>query len=527
MKKILLLLIGFLFTFSSFGQLRKATSAEEKFSIATFIINQFYVDTINKGKLFEDALIAMLKDLDPHSEYMTKEEVKAFNEPMVGNFDGIGVQFNMLQDTLYVVQAVSGAPAEKVGVRAGDKIIMVSDTCIAGVKMPTSKIMKMLRGPKGSKVMIKVARQGVKEPIDFTIVRDKIPLYSLDAAYMVNKKVGYIRLNRFMATTHQEFLDAFSKLRDKGMVDLILDLEGNGGGYLQSAIDLADEFLKDGQSIVYTEGRRVPREDALASTKGCFEKGRLVIMVGETSASASEIVAGAIQDWDRGVIVGRRTFGKGLVQRAFPLPDASQLKLTIARYYTPSGRCLQKPFADADKYKSDLYDRLKSGELMHVDSIRFADSLKCQTKIQGRIVYGGGGIMPDIFVPLDTTNTDYIRNLMAKNVLIGFVLDYVDKHRVEIKKQYPNFDDFREDFKMSDDVFEQLVTIGKKEKIELKENESKKVRDELNSTFCSLVARNLWGETEFFQIYNEKNPIWRKAVEVLTKNGEYDKLLHP
>lgn len=482
----------------SCGQGRKATPAEEKFSVATFIIKRFYVDSVNDARLLDDALRAMLKDLDPHSEYMTKEEVKAFNEPMQGNFDGIGVQFNMLEDTLYVIQAIAGAPAEKVGVRAGDKIVSVSDTCIAGVKMDRNKIMKMLRGPRGSKVDIKVLRSGVKELIDFTIVRDKIPLYSMDAAYMVDKNIGYIRLNRFMATTHQEFTDALDKLTKQGMKHLILDLEGNGGGYLQSAIDLADEFLEEEQSIVYTQGRSVPREEAFATKKGAFEKGKLVVLVDETSASASEIVAGAIQDWDRGVIVGRRTFGKGLVQNAFPLPDGSQLKLTLARYYTPSGRCVQKPFDNFDKYRTDLYDRFKNGEMMHADSIHFPDSLKYRTLKEKRVVYGGGGIMPDFFVPLDTAkNNAYMRNLLAKNILMNFVLDYIDTQREMLKGRYPDFESFRKEFVFDDALLAQLVERGRKDQVVPKEGEVEEIRSELTVFVRALLARNLWGRMNF------------------------------
>lgn len=522
----LLLLLALVTQSALMAQGRKATPAEEKFSVATFIINRFYVDTVNEAKLLDEALKAMLKELDPHSEYMNPEEVKAFNETMSGNFDGIGIQFNMLNDTLFVVQAVSGGPAEKVGMRAGDKIVSVGDTCIAGVKMDRNKIMKMLRGPKGTVANVKVMRNG--EAIDFAIVRDKIPLYSLDASYMVDDRIGYIRLNRFMATTNMEFLDALDTLKQQGMKKLILDLSGNGGGALQTAIDLTDEFISDSRTIVYTEGRALPREDANATDRGNFEEGDLVIMVDETSASASEIVSGALQDWDRAVIVGRRTFGKGLVQRAFPLPDGSQLKLTLARYYTPSGRCVQKPFDNADKYRTDLLDRYKHGELMHADSIRFADSLKYETLTAKRIVYGGGGIMPDVFVPLDTTGSNnYLRDLYAKNILIDYQLDYIDNHREEILAEYKDFKHFKERFEVTDSMIEDLVERGRKQQLEPKEGELEQILPELKTAIKALTARNIWDSSAFYQIYNERNAIYKKSVEILSDGKQYKRLLSP
>ena len=390
--------------------------ALRKLQMAEFAITNLYVDKVDEDKLVEEAIIKMLAQLDPHSTYNNAEEVKKMNEPLQGNFEGIGVQFQMIEDTLLVIQPVSNGPSEKVGILAGDRIVAVNDSAIAGVKMSTEDIMSRLRGPKDSEVKLTIVRRGVDDQLYFTVKRDKIPILSLDASYMIQPKTGYIRINRFGATTAEEFAEALKSLQKKGMKDLILDLQGNGGGYLNAAIDLANEFLKQKELIVYTEGRAARRSDFFAKGTGNFKNGRLIILVDEYSASASEIVTGAIQDWDRGVVVGRRTFGKGLVQRPIDLPDGSMIRLTIARYYTPSGRCIQKPYDSTanldgrltgensqDKYNQELIDRFNHGEMIHADSIHFADSLKAQTKRMGRTVYGGGGIMPDFFVPIDTT----------------------------------------------------------------------------------------------------------------------------
>ena len=385
--------------------------------MALSAIEALYVDTVNADKVTEDAIRGMLEKLDPHSSYSTPKETKEMTEPLNGSFEGIGVQFNMADDTLLIIQPVSNGPSEKVGILAGDRIVAVADTVIAGVKMSKEEIMRRLRGPKGTIARLKIVRRGIRDTLHFDVVRDKIPVHSIDATYMIRPGIGYVRIGSFSATTYQEFMESMSRLQKEGMKDLVLDLQGNGGGYLQAAADLAGEFLQQGDLIVYTEGRTVPRHEYKASAYGSFRQGRVVVLVDEYSASAAEIVTGAIQDQDRGQVVGRRTFGKGLVQRPIEMPDGSMIRLTIAHYYTPSGRCIQKPYEKGNKkdYSLDMVNRLKSGELMSADSIHFADSLKFYTLREHRVVYGGGGIMPDEFVPLDTTKfTKFHRQLSAK-----------------------------------------------------------------------------------------------------------------
>ena len=513
-------------------------SPSRKLQLAEFAISNLYVDKVDEDKLVETAIVSMLEELDPHSTYSDPEEVKRLNEPLQGNFDGIGIQFNMATDTLFVIQPVSGGPSEKVGILAGDRIIEVNDTVIAGVKMNTDEVMRRLRGPKGSTVTVKVLRAGVKELLPFTIKRDKIPVYSLDASYMVEGKIGYIRVNRFAATTGQEFTDALHKLQKQGMKDLILDLQGNGGGYLNAAIILCDQILGKKELIVYTEGRRNPRSEFEAKGDGDFQKGRLVVLVDEFSASASEIVTGAIQDWDRGVVVGRRTFGKGLVQRPIDLPDGSMIRLTIARYYTPSGRCIQKPYDktanpdgtlsgenNLEKYNQELIDRFNHGELMHADSIHFPDSLKYQTKKLARTVYGGGGIMPDFFVPIDTTQyTDYHRNIVAKGVVIKTTMKFIESHRKELQSKYKKFETFNDKFEISDEILANMQTLAEQEKIKFDEKQYRKSLPLIKTQLKALIARDLWDMNEYFQIMNTTDSSVLQALKVLNE-GAYEKVV--
>jgi carboxyl-terminal processing protease len=449
------------------------------------------------------------------------------NEPLQGSFDGIGIQFNMMNDTLFVIQVISGGPSEKVGIIAGDRILMVNDTSIAGKKMKTSDIMKRLKGPKGTIANVKVLRRGEKNLIDFRIIRDKIPVYSLDASYMVDKSIGYIRISRFGATTYDEFLTALTNLQKQGIKSLILDLEDNGGGYLNAAISIADEFLKDRSLIVYTEGVHQPKEESFATTKGAFELGKLVVLIDESSASASEIVTGAVQDWDRGVVVGRRSFGKGLVQRPIPLPDGSMIRLTIARYYTPSGRCIQKPYEEgSEKYSKDLIERYNKGEMAHADSIHFPDSLKAYTKVNKRVVYGGGGIMPDIFVPIDTTRfTNYHRELIAKGVLNKFCLNYIEDNRKQMKLSYPAVDNFIAGFEVNDEMLRKLTQLAETEKIKPDSIQLLKAKPLLLSQIKALMARDLFDMAAYFKVINRDNETFKKGVAILQDERQYNRLL--
>ena len=524
MKRIIYLLIGLCSVLGLQAQ-NFGSPAMRKLQLAEFAIYNLYVDTVNENKLVESAIIEMLAQLDPHSTYSDAEEVKKMNEPLQGNFEGIGVQFQMIEDTLLIVQPVSNGPSEKVGILAGDRIIAVNDTAIAGVKMGTEEIMGRLRGPKDSKVNLTIIRRGVKEPLLFNVKRDKIPILSLDAAYMIQPKIGYIRINRFGATTAEEFLKALKELQKKGMKDLILDLQGNGGGYLNAAIDLANEFLGQKELIVYTEGRTAKRSDFYAKGNGDFRNGRLIILVDEYTASASEIVSGAVQDWDRGIIVGRRSFGKGLVQRPIDLPDGSMIRLTIARYYTPSGRSIQKPYDSTVDYNKDLIDRFNHGELMNADSIHFPDSLKVQTKKLGRTVYGGGGIMPDYFVPIDTTlYTDYHRNLVGKGVIIKFTMQFIEEHRKELANKYKKFESFNEKFVIDDNMLATLREMGEKEGVKFNEEQYQKALPLIKTQLKALIARDLWDMTEYFRVMNTTNESVQKALEILNSD-EYVKKL--
>ena len=521
MKYFLMTCCCVLFTLSSGAQNNKLlNSPSRKLQLAEFAIANLYVDEVNEDKLVEDAIVSMLKELDPHSLYSNPEEVKALNEPLQGNFDGIGIQFNMATDTLFVIQPVSGGPSEKVGILAGDRIIEVNDTVIAGVKMSTENIMRRLRGKRGTKVNVKVQRRGVSGLLPFTITRDKIPVYSLDASYMVNKHIGYIRVNRFAATTGKEFEEALHRLQKAGMKDLILDLQGNGGGYLNAAIELANQFLGKNELIVYTEGRRNPRAEFEAEGSGDFLKGRLIVLVDEYSASASEIVTGAIQDWDRGLVVGRRSFGKGLVQRPVDLPDGSMIRLTVARYYTPSGRCIQKPYENIEEYNRDLIDRYNRGEMLSADSIHFPDSLKYKTLRLGRTIYGGGGIMPDYFVPVDTTMyTDYYLALRDKGAIVQQNLKLVDAHRIEWLKQYKDFRHFEKEFEITPVMLDDLKALGKSLGAVYKEDEYQLALPLIKAQLKALIARDLWDMDEYFQIINRMSDTVNKAVELLEQPG--------
>ena len=524
----------------------------QKLGFSLAAIERYYVDTINSSKLVEEAIISMLAKLDPHSYYLTTEEVRKTNESLQGNFEGIGIQFNTMTDTLYVVDVIKDGPSEKIGILAGDKIIYVNDTLIAGVKMRDTDIVSKLRGPKGTTVNVKILRKGFPQLLDFKIVRDKIPLYSLRIYYMIDKNIGYIRLDRFSATTHKEFKEAMAELQAQGMENLILDLQSNGGGFLNESIELANEFLSSGSLIVYTEGLNQSRDNYKANDSGSFKNGRLVIMVDEASASASEIVSGAVQDWDRGVIIGRRTFGKGMVQRPISFPDGSVIRLTSAYYYTPSGRSIQKPFTkgDSESYHREIDDRIIHGEMVSADSIHFSDSLKYHTLISNRTVYGGGGIMPDLFIPVDTTSALYIARttrlflemVYSKGTINKYIQSFMDENRVKYKALYPELDSFKQNFTVSDNMFDAMMKIYIKDKTE-ELKEKGELKDEIyqlteeqqtdleKSKWLLLhfikvnIAREIFSENESTQLHNVLFDTYNKAVEIISDVDKYNELL--
>ncbi len=490
-----------------------------KLQYAQLAIANLYVDSVDQKKLAEDAINGMLEKLDPHSSYTNAEQTKKLNEPLEGNFEGIGVQFNMLEDTLVVIQPTSKGPSEKAGILAGDRIISVDGEAIAGVNMSRDSIMKKLRGPKGSKVTLSIVRRGVAAPMTFQLVRDKIPVNTLDAAYMIAPGIGYIHLDRFGATSGKEVHDALKKLQTEGMKDLIFDLSMNGGGYLGAAAEVASEFLQAGSLVVYTEGRTSPKQVLNAQGGGLFHKGKLAILVDEYTASAAEIVSGAVQDHDRGTIIGRRTFGKGLVQRPIELPDGSMIRLTVSHYYTPSGRCIQKPYVkgEKEKYSEDINNRFTHGELMHLDSIHLDSTKVYHTLVEGRKVYGGGGIMPDTFVPLDTTAyTPYYRAINRNNLITETTLRFCDEHRKGLKKKYKNFNDYAAEYEVPQSLVDEVISKAKEKKIVPKDEEEKeKTLPDLRFMLKALVAYNVWDRSEYFQIINTKSDIVKKALEIL------------
>jgi carboxyl-terminal processing protease len=488
----------------------------DKFGAALQLVNYYYMDSVKNEKLVEDAIEGMLEKLDPHSVYVTPKELKEFNEPLSGNFEGIGIQFNILEDTITVISPIAGGPSDRLGILSGDRIVKIEGENVAGIKIKNEQVLKRLRGDKGTQVKISVFRKGLRDLLDFTIVRDKIPIYSVDASYMAEPGIGYIKLSRFAQTSTEEVRNGIKQLKQQGAKSIILDLQDNGGGLLNAAFEIADEFLTAGKKIVYTSGLHSQRKDYNSTQFGEFQQGRLVVLVDEGSASASEIVSGAVQDWDRGLLIGRRTFGKGLVQNQFPLPDGSALRMTIAQYFTPTGRCIQKPYGKgSDDYYKDLMNRYKRGELVNRDSIKFPDSLIYKTPA-GRTVYGGGGIMPDIFIPLDTTGTSkYLTDLSRKGVVNSFALKYADNHRPELKSLYPDFNAFKKGFRITDQMLEELVNAGIKEGVAKDEKGFKSSKLIIVTQLKALLARDLYKPENFFEIINDLNDPYRKALEVL------------
>ncbi len=513
-----------------FGKASAQETVQEnqlKFARLLRLVDGYYVDSANVEQLTEDAIVHLLSELDPHSTYISKEEVAKMNEGLKGNFEGIGISFNIYKDTLLVTTTISGGPSEKVGLRAGDRIVEVDGKNVAGIGLKNSDVFDLLRGKKGTEVNLKIVRKTSPASLDFKVIRDKIPIFSLDASYMLDESTGYIKLNKFSATTNDEFEEAIKELKTQNLQNLVLDLRGNGGGYLNAAVAISDQFLNDDHLIVYTNGRNDPKRDYDATNNGYFEKGNLVILTDEGTASASEIVSGAVQDWDRGLIIGRRSFGKGLVQKPFFLTDGSMVRLTTAHYYTPSGRCIQKPYDDGvGEYKKDYFNRMSNGEMFSADSIHFDDDLKHKTLVNGRNVYGGGGIMPDIFVPLDTSHHySYLNKLRGKNVTYNFVLDFVDQNRESIHQEYSDFEAFNENFKITDDVVAEVVERGVKEGVEKDEESLEFVKESLRKELKAYIARDLFSRNDMFKVLNGDDDVISKALEVLDNQKEYNNLL--
>ena len=525
--KMFFLAIACLFTMAATAQNQSKTQMNaQKLGTTLYLIENFYVDTANIDKVTEDAIIAALKELDPHSAYISKKDVEKANEPLVGSFEGIGVTFQLIRDTITVISPTAGGPSEKVGIMAGDQFIKIDGEDSFGKKVDNEYVQKHLRGKKGTKVTVSVKRGDDKELIDFEITRDKIPLNSINAAYMLDNHVGYIKLDRFAQESATEFKEAYAKLQAQGMESLIFDLRGNTGGYLNTAIEMVDQFLTEDKLIVFTEGIHSPRQEWRSTKGGLYTTGKLVVLIDEGSASASEILSGAIQDHDRGVVIGRRSFGKGLVQRPFNLPDGSQIRLTTSRYHTPSGRCIQRPYEKGvEDYAKEMTKRLEHGEYYHADSIHFPDSLKFKTD-GGRTVYGGGGIMPDIFIPVDTSyNSKLYTNLVRKGALNRFTTDYALKHRDEIKAQYGDFERFNKDYTVGKDLIEGLKKAAQDAKVEWNDEQFAHSKKFILLQTKALIARNVWETGMYYQVMAATDPGIQKAMEVLGNEREYKKVL--
>lgn len=503
-------------------------SSYDKVNDVINYIYKAYVDTINRENLKEDAITGILENLDPHSYYVDAKEFEKVNDPLLGSFDGIGIEFRIIKDTVVVLNTILGGPSEKVGMLAGDRIVKVEGETIAGVKITNEKVIKLLKGKSGTRVNVSVYRRGVKDLIEFTITRDKIPMTSLDIAYMITDTIGYIKISRFSATTHKEFVDALTSLQNKGMKQLVLDLRGNGGGYLDAAIDMADELLPSGDLLVYTKGKSRPKTTAYATSKGRFEKGGLAILIDDWSASASEIVSGAVQDNDRGWVIGRRSFGKGLVQEQIRLADGSAIRLTVARYYTPAGRCIQKPYEGGkEQYYTNFYNRFVNGEVDHPDSIHFADSLKYKTEA-GRTVYGGGGIMPDIFVPVDRKgDTKYFKALVNKGLIYRFAFDYADDNREYLEKNYPTKELFLKRFIISTSILNKLMDYAKNNGVEKDMEGLEEAKQQISTRLKAYIGRNILSDEGFYPVLNQNDKTLQKALEVLKNNYQVLGHLNP
>ncbi|MBE0640366.1 MAG: S41 family peptidase [Bacteroidales bacterium] len=518
------------FTLISFSginaQNNDARETIQKFSTTLQIIEFAYVDSIDAPDLVEKAIIAMLKELDPHSAYISSDDVRRVNEPLEAEFEGIGVTFQMFNDTILVVAPVPGGPSDKLGILAGDKILKINGEDAFGSKVNNEYVMDRLRGKKGTTVDVSILRSDRKDLLEFSIVRDKIPLNSIDATYMVAPEIGYIKLTRFAKSSITEFHESVAQLREQGMKDLILDLRGNSGGFLNVAVDLSDQFLPDQKLIVYTEGLRSPKQEFLSTSNGDLMNGKLIVLINEGSASASEIVSGAVQDWDRGLVVGRRSFGKGLVQRPFNLPDGSMIRLTTARYFTPTGRSIQKPYEEGvEEYYNDLKNRLDNGELVDAKTIEFPDSLKYFTP-NGRVVHGGGGIMPDVFVPLDSTRfSDYYSDLVRKGIFNTYTLNYLDKNRKKLLNDYPDFNSFKDNFEVTDQIFDDFLALAlEKEVVRKADDKYYYPVADLKVQIKAMIARNLWDVNAYFQMINVLDTELKVAVDLMQDGAIFSEL---
>ena len=504
--------------------------ADQKLGYAAKIVERYYVDdSVNTDHAAEQAIIAMLKTLDPHSQYSNVEETRQLNEPLQGNFSGVGIQFALNNDTLMVVQTIAGGPSERVGIVAGDRILAAGDSILSGAKRKNADIQRLLRGPKGSRVVLKVERRGEPAPRTFNVTRDDIPINSVDASYMAAPGVGYIKLSRFAESSAKEIEKAAKELKKQGMKDLILDLSYNGGGYLSAAADIAEMFLNRGDVIVSTKGDKVASQELRATKKNQLIDGRLVVIVNQYSASASEILSGAIQDHDRGLVVGRRTFGKGLVQRPFPFPDGSMIRLTVARYYTPSGRCIQKPYStddDSDSYERDILHRYESGELSNADSVHVNKAEAYRTLRNGRTVYGGGGVMPDLFVAIDTTqNNAYARDLLGKGVYSSFSIKYIDTHRKQLSKTYRSEDSFISDFQVGEPLLKEFTDYAAKEGVAFNEEQYNEALPTIKAIIKGMIGRDLFSQSTYFRVINELGNEYREALQLIQDTNRYDSLL--